>query len=241
MSLSPAILAALAPLVILAAAVLIYLVMRPRRFYFVRHGETLLNEQHIRQGAEGSLSPSGRRQAAQVGRYLKQFPIEQIISSPYVRAQETSEIIRAELNVKVVTTPLLAERRSPSEIVGGKRDDAEMVRIVDQVDRAYHADDYRFSDEENFIEVKARARKCLNYLARHGAREIVVVTHQVFLKMLIAYLLYRERLHAGDFAKLTFFNYTDNAGITICEFHPWKLFSPTRGWNVVSFNIQPEK
>ncbi len=57
--------------------------------------------------------------------------------------------------------------------------------------------------------------------------------------MLIAYLLYRERLHAADFIKLSFFNISDNAGITICEFHPWRIFSPTRGWEVVSYNEQP--
>ncbi|MDO8593533.1 MAG: histidine phosphatase family protein, partial [bacterium] len=95
------------------------------------------------------------------------------------------------------------------------------------------------SDEENFIDLKKRARKCLNLLARQGARETVVVTHHVFLKMLVAYLLYRENLHAADFTKLSFFNVSDNAGITVCEFHPWKLFSPTRGWSVITYNEQP--
>ena len=104
---------------------------------------------------------------------------------------------------------------------------------------AYHSDEYRFSDEENFTEMKLRARKCLNLLARQGARETVVVTHHVFLKMLVAYLLYRENLHATDFVKLSFFNYSNNASITICEFNPWKILSPTRGWNVMSYNEQP--
>jgi len=107
------------------------------------------------------------------------------------------------------------------------------------MDNAYHEDDYRFSDEENFMDLKKRARKCLNLLARQGAQETAVITHHVFLKILVAYLLYRERLHAADFAKLAFFNVSDNAGITICEFHPWKIFSTTLGWEVVSYNEQP--
>jgi broad specificity phosphatase PhoE len=214
--------------------------MRPRRFYLVRHGETMLNAEHIRQGSEGGLSPNGRRQAEKVGQYLKNFPIDRIISSTYPRAKETASIISRQVPVPIIYSPLFAERKNPSEIVGKHRDDPEVVRIVDAMDLAYHDDTYRFSDEENFSDLKKRGRKCLNLLARQGTRTTVVVTHHVFLKMLVAYLLYRERLHAADFVKLSFFNVSDNAGITICEFHPWKLFSKTRGWEVVSYNEQPE-
>ncbi|MCR4276230.1 MAG: histidine phosphatase family protein [Candidatus Parcubacteria bacterium] len=226
--------------ILVIALVVIFVIfrMRPRRFYLVRHGETLMNAQHIKQGADGSLSERGRRQAEKVGVYLKRFPIQRILSSPYPRAKETTEIINAHLKVPTMYSPLLVERKNPSEIIGKDRDDAEVKRIVDQIDLAYHKDDYRFSDEENFMDLKKRARKCLNLLARQGAREMCIVTHHVFLKALIAYLLYRERLNAGDFIKLSFFNISDNAGITICEFHPWKIFSATRGWEVISYNEQ---
>jgi len=213
--------------------------MRPRRFYFVRHGETILNEQHIRQGEDGELSGNGKRQGEKVGVYLKRFSIDRIISSDYPRARETAEIINKNLKVQIIYSPLLAERRNPKEIIGKSTRDPDVERIVDQMDNAYHEDDYRFSDEENFMDLKKRARKCLNLLARQGAQETAVITHHVFLKILVAYLLYRERLHAADFAKLAFFNVSDNAGITICEFHPWKIFSTTLGWEVVSYNEQP--
>ncbi|MDP2655335.1 MAG: histidine phosphatase family protein [bacterium] len=216
------------------------LLMRPRRFYFVRHGETVLNQQHIRQGEAGELSENGGRQAEVVGAYLKRFSIERIISSTYPRAKETSEIINKHLNVPILYSPLLAERRNPKEIIGKSTNDSEVVRIVDQMDNAYHEDEYRFSDEENFIDLKKRARKCLNLLALQGVNETVVVTHHVFLKMLVAYLLYREQLHSADFVKLSFFNYSDNAGITVCEFSPLNIFSPTRGWRVTSYNEQPK-
>lgn len=216
--------------------------MRPRRFYFVRHGETILNSQHIRQGEEGSLSEKGEEQAEQVGQYLKHLhvSIKRIISSTYVRAQETATIINTHFNVSIIPSALFAERRNPSEIIGKKTDDPEVTRIVDKIDYAYHEDEYRFSDEENFIDLKRRARICLNLLSRQGAYDSIIVTHHLFLKMLVAYMLYREQLHAADFTKLTFFNVSDNAGITVCDFHPWKIFSKTRGWEVVSYNEQPE-
>lgn len=229
----------LSPLLVLVAIALLFFLMRPRRFYIVRHGETLLNAEHIRQGEDGALSEKGRQQAEKVGAYLQNFPIKRIIASSYPRAQETAALINTHLHVPIIVSTLFVERRNPSEILGKHTNDLEVIHIVDQMDLAYHDDDYRFSDEENFADLKKRARKCLNLLARQGARETVVVTHHVFLKMFVAYLLYRERLHATDFTKLTFFNVSDNAGITVVEFHPWKMFSPTRGWEVVSYNEQP--
>ena len=226
---------------LIALAVIgVILLMRPRRFYFVRHGETVLNQQHIRQGEDGELSENGRHQAEKVGTYLKRFSIERIISSTYARAKETSEIINKHLKVYIIYSALLAERKNPKEIIGKRTDDPEVIRIVDQMDNAYHEDEYRFSDEENFTDLKRRSRKCLNLLALQGTNETVVVTHHVFLKMLIAYLLYREKLHSADFTKLSFFNYSDNAGITVCKFNPLNIFSQTRGWRVISYNDQPE-
>lgn len=189
---------------------------------------------------KGGLSEKGRRQAEKVGAYLQHLPIDRIIASTYLRAKETAEIINKHLRVPIMYSPLLVERKNPSETVGKHRDAPEVVRIVDQMDLAYHEDDFRYSDEENFADLKKRARKCLNLLARQGARETCVVTHHHFLKMLIAYLLYRERLHAKDFVKLSFFNMSDNAGISIVEYHPWRMFSKTRGWKVVSYNEQPD-
>lgn len=224
-----------------AVILLVLFLMRTRRFYFIRHGETLLNAQHIRQGEDGALSERGRAQAEQIGQHFEHTPIKRIISSTYPRARETAGLINTYLNVPILYSPLLAERRNPSEIIGKHTHDAAVTLIVNQMDLAYHPDDYLYSDEENFAALKARARKCLSLLARQGARETLVVTHHVFLKMLVAYLLYREELHATDFVKLSFFNVSDNAGITICEYNPWDMFSPTLGWKVVSYNGQPDE
>lgn len=214
-------------------------VMRPRRIYFVRHGETEANAARVRQGPEGSLSENGRMQAEAAGAYLAQFPIRSLISSPYPRAAETAAIISARIKLPVSYSPLLVERRNPSEVVG-KRDDAEEVlKIINRIDRAYHEDDFRYSDEENFIDLKERARRCLDLLASQGARDVCAVTHSIFLKMVIAFLLHRDRLHASDYVKLSFFNASDNAGITVCQFNPWKAWSATRGWSVITYNVTP--
>lgn len=213
---------------------------RTRRFYFVRHGETILNAQHVKQGTEGRLSELGKRQAAAAGERLAPLSIQKILSSPYERAKETVTIVNSSLNVPAEYSPLLAERRNPSDIIGKDRDDPSVAHIIDQVDLAYHSDDFRHADEENFLDLKERARMCLVYLILHGSTCNCVVTHHAFLKMLLSYMLYREELHVRAFVKLSFFNTSDNGGISVCEFHPWKILSRTRGWSIVSYNEQPD-
>lgn len=230
------------PLALIAltlVAIGIVLLMRPKRFYFIRHGETLLNAQHIKQGAEGALSESGKQQAATVGELLAPLGIKKIIASPYERAKETATIISGKVHAPIIYTPLLIERRNATELIGKSTRDPEVIRIVDEMDLAYHEDDYRYSDEENFQDLKIRAQQCLWYLAKAGRTQNCVVTHHAFLKMLLSYMLYREDLHLPGYVKLSFFNTSDNGGISVCEFHPWKIFSKTRGWEILSYNEQP--
>ncbi len=228
------------PIVILAICLFIAAGMRPRRFYFIRHGETVLNAAHVRQGAEGELSEDGRAQAERVGKALAPLKVRSLIASSYPRAIETATIMNKHLHARLTTSPLFAERRNPKEIIGKKRDLPDVRKIVDQIENAYHEDDYRYSDEENFNDLKKRARKAIALLARQGENRTVVVTHHVFLKMLLAYMLYHERLHAGDFVKVSYFNFSDNATVSIAEYNPWKQFSATRGWKVLAYNEQPE-
>lgn len=227
---------------ILAATIFILAAvsMRPRRFYFIRHGETLLNATHVKQGAEGSLSEEGEAQADRTGKALAPLRIRAVITSSYTRAVETANIMNKHLHARINVSELFAERRNPAEVIGKKRDLPNVRKIIDQIENAYHEDDYRYSDEENFLDIKERADKALALLARQGDNRTVVVTHHVFLKILLARMLYPKNLHASDFIKLSFFNFSDNATVTVCEYHPWLHFSRTRGWKVVAYNEQPE-
>ena len=222
--------------VVVIIGIIIMLLMRPQRFYFVRHGETLMNAAHIKQGAEGGLTESGKRQAALVGEILAPLRISAIISSPYERARETTAIINERLHAPITYSPLLVERRNASAVIGKRQNDPEVAHIVELIDLVYHEDDYRYADEENFQDLKNRARECLSYLARQGSPRTCIVTHHIFLKMLLSYMLFREELHNPAYVKLSFLNTSNNGGISICEYHPWRMFSRTRGWEVVSFN-----
>lgn len=198
--------------------------MGTKLIYFVRHGETELNAQNIRQGSEGSLTEKGREQAlATALRFPKHKGRPQIIiSSPYKRAKETAEIIGKELNIKIKYSNLLKERKNPTEIIGHWGEEMGIKQIIDRMDKSYHADDLRISDEENFTDLKKRAKKLLIFISRRYHKRIILVTHKIFLKMVIAYMLYGNELTASQYNNLSYFNPIDNAGMAICSYkHHW--------------------
>lgn len=194
--------------------------MARKLIYFVRHGETLLNAQNIRQGAEGSLSEQGRAQALDTA---KRFPKhkgrpEVIIASPYERTKETADIIAKELDMKVEYSDLLKERRNPSEIVGQWGEDPKVKLIIDQMDKSFHDDNLRISDEENFVDLKERAKKLLKYIKRRREKRIIMITHGIFLKMVASYMLVGDKLTASEYNKLSIYNPVNNASMAIVSY-----------------------
>ncbi len=224
--------------------------MATHLFYFVRHGQSILNARGIRQGSEGQLSEKGVEQAHITGERLSQEqratkePMDVILASPYDRTRETASIIAEHLQIKrpIEFVDLLHERRNPSIIIGKSAEEPEISRIIDMMDRSYHSDDYRFADEENFTDLRDRAKATLEYLEKRKEKRIVVVTHGIFLKMLISYMLYREKLTAEGYNKISFLNPSNNAGITVCACNTGlfgiRLLGPraSKRWELVAWD-----
>lgn len=210
--------------------------MAKKLIYFVRHGETAANSLGVRQGPEGHLTEKGRAQALDTA---KRFPKHKgrpqvIIASPYERAKDTAEIIAKELKMTVEYNDLLIERRNPTEIVGHSGEEPEIKKIVDMIDKSFHEDNLRYSDEENFMDLKQRAKKLLEYIAKRPEEQILLVTHSIFLRMVIAYMILGENLTASRYNQLSYFNPIDNAGMCICRYETRWLLKPK--WSVLVWN-----
>jgi len=210
--------------------------MATKLIYFVRHGETVLNAQNIRQGPDGSLTEKGRVQALATAMRFpkKKGRPEVIIASPYERTKETAEIIGRELKLKIEYSPLLVERRNPTEIVGHKGNEKEVKEIIDRIDKSYHPDDLRISDEENFIDLKMRAQKLLAYLKGRRDNRRIVVTHMIFLKMVASYMVYGGELTASQYNSLSYFNPVNNASMAICAYI--SHFFKKDEWKIIVWN-----
>lgn len=210
--------------------------MSTKLIYFVRHGETVLNSQNIRQGPSGALTEKGRAQALATA---KRFPKHKgrpqiIIASPYERTRETAEIIANELHMKIKYSELLVERKNPTEVIGHSGGEKNVKAIIDRIDKSYHSDDLRISDEENFIDLKKRAKKLLGYISRRPEKRIIMVTHGIFLKMVASYITYGKKLTASEYNTLSYFNPVNNASMAIVQYkHHWLK---KNDWKIVVWN-----
>jgi probable phosphoglycerate mutase len=221
--------------------------MAKKIFYLIRHGESIQNANRIRQGAGGGLSPKGQAQAAETGKRLSPIIFDAFLVSPYERTKETADIIGQYVHSKkpIEYLDLLTERRNPSEIINQSADDLQVRYIVDLIDRSSHDDNYRYSDEENFADLKERARRLLVYLAHRPERQVLVVTHSIFLKMVASYILYREHLTSFQYNLLSYTNASNNASITIVSYDSgwfgdgWlgrKLNPPEKRWELLQWD-----
>lgn len=195
--------------------------MARKIFYMIRHGETVLNAQHIRQGPEGPLSDLGINQSIVTGKRLSKMRFDAIICSPYQRTVETAKLVVEQLKYKkeIEYSNLLVERKNPSEIIGKSAELPEVAHIVDIIDKSFHDNDYRYSDEENFNDLKTRAGYLLKYLSKRPEKKILIITHSIFLKMVAAYIEKGEKLNAKQYNLFSYMNTSNNASITICEYN----------------------
>ncbi len=78
--------------------------------YFIRHGESIGNVQGIIQGSlDLGLTEKGMEQAGYLSKSLKDKTITKVISSPLLRATQTSEILNHELNAEMIFDERLKE------------------------------------------------------------------------------------------------------------------------------------
>lgn len=212
--------------------------MFKKRIYFVRHGETILNAEMIRQGEDGGLSELGKKQASAAGKRLKDFYIKIIFSSPFERAVATAEIISKEIkDVPVEYTRLLAERKNPTRIIGLPYNDRVTLEAINFMDKSFHKPDARWDDEENFADLKKRALQLKVFLQKNAHSSTLCVTHGIFLKMFLSVLMRGEKLSVEEYVKLSLFNPADNAGITVVEYEPLKWSGEP--WEIVAYNDSP--
>ncbi|MBU6214562.1 phosphoglycerate mutase family protein [Patescibacteria group bacterium] len=203
-----------------------------KRVYFIRHGESEGNAGPLRRGADAPLTERGRNQVLSVVSRLATLPVETIIiSSTDVRAKETAEIIQDALHKNVTVSELFVERRRPSEVFGQLKNSPISRRVGDAIRINFHIPGYRFSDEENFDDLKNRAHKALTFLSEQSESSLICVTHGFFIRILIAYALHSETLTSEICEHLIRALNMENAGITILDYNEedtsWKLLT----WN----------
>lgn len=186
--------------------------------YFIRHGESEGNIGPVRQDAFSSLSNQGKDQASIMAERCAKLPIDVLLASTMTRAQETAGIIGDRINKEVVSSELFVERRRPSAQTGKPKEDTKVSLIDKEIWNNFGTPGYRHSDEENFEDLRDRARKALAYIASRPEEHIAVVTHGFFMRIIMAYVVFRERLTGKECELFMRTFHMENTGLTILKY-----------------------
>lgn len=160
--------------------------------YLVRHGQSVSNREGRVQGrADVPLSPVGLRQAAAMAGWARTLPqVDEVWSSPLVRARETAGPIAAALGLSVRIADALAEL--DAGIFQGHLWSELEARFPEDVARWRSGDaEFAIPGGESRAQLAARGRGVLESLAARSAGSIVVVAHGGILTAALGSLLGR--------------------------------------------------
>jgi broad specificity phosphatase PhoE len=208
-----------------------------KHIYFIRHGESNSNSDGIHRGAHSILSDVGHKQAESVAKRIIEIGIDSLISSPYTRTMQTAEEISKATGLVVEESNLFVERRRPSSLEGGTLQDPQNKKIDIEIFEGYALEDHRHSDEENLTDLRKRATAALEFLSAHPKDKICVVTHGVFVRILLC-----AAVMGTDFSGKEMQNFirsfdTNNTGISHFKLQTDSFATtPKSQWVVMSWN-----
>jgi phosphohistidine phosphatase len=101
------------------------------KLWILRHGEA---EGHAPSDAERNLTEHGRAEVLRSAAHLIGQPITAIIASPYVRAQQTAQLVREALGFEpqVRTVPWLTPEGNPLEVLQKLETDDTVLLVSHQ-------------------------------------------------------------------------------------------------------------
>lgn len=207
-----------------------------KKIYLIRHGESADNSQNLESRNDTPLSEKGLKQTMFLGERFDRIEVDQIIASPYTRTHQTAEAIASRKNLPIEFSELFVERRVPSEILGLSFDSKELKNVYSELKKNYFVPGARYSDEENFEDLKIRAATALAFLESAQAENIVVSTHGMFQMMLISYMVFGKEVSSREFIKMFNGLKNSNTGITWCEYDPSLKTNEETGWKMFVWN-----
>jgi len=203
-----------------------------KTIYLVRHGESEGNVGPRYQGDATPLTENGERQAQFIAKRAKKLSIDTLIASPILRAQQTATYISNETGLLIETSDLFVERRRPSVQVDNLKTSPEVIEAEAEIIKSSGISGYRYSDEENFDDLKLRTGEALAYLAHHPASSLLVVSHGVFLRNIIARVIFGDNLSGPECTAVLETFVASNTGITVLTHDATRK----NQWNIVSWN-----
>jgi len=178
-----------------------------------RHGETAWNVEKVFRGrADVDLDRVGLKQAELLGKYLSNWELEAIYSSPLRRALDTANMVAGYQKVAVRVAEGLTdfdygEWQSVPE--------QEVKKLYPALLNEWHSNPHkvRTPGGESLEDVRRRVVEVLDGILSRDHGTVLLVSHRVVIKVLICYLLGLDNSHfwniRQDVCGITTFDHVD--------------------------------
>ena len=184
-----------------------------KQIILVRHGETEWNVEEVYRGTRDiELNEAGIKQADLLGRYLSDWKLEAVYSSPLKRALDTANTIARYQDISVQVTNDLIDFNY-GEWQG--RSAQEVKKLYPTLHDEWHNNPHKVKMPrgESLADVTKRANAIVNKVVTEYEGSIVLVSDRVVNKVLICSLLGLDNSHfwniQQDVCGITIFNYVD--------------------------------
>lgn len=155
----------------------------------VRHGQSETNVSKTLSNPQTVLTKDGIKQAEKLAARLSTFNIDLILTSDYVRAMQTAEIINKSCRSEMLREPLIREKTVPTKMLGQSAKSTDHQDYVKQLLEHLAEPDWHYADEENVFDVHKRAKEFANKLTALNKNNVLVVSHTGFLKVFLATIM----------------------------------------------------
>ncbi|WEG11782.1 histidine phosphatase family protein [Pullulanibacillus sp. KACC 23026] len=176
------------------------------RLYLTRHGETVWNrEQRLQGRANSHLTERGIRQAEELASRLENKSIDIVISSPSERALKTATLLNVKHQLPIIQDEHFLEM-DLGDWEGQLKADIERHDPIRSKHFWQEPHLYKAANGEDFYDLRNRVLpRMKSILQENKDRDILLVTHAVVLKTLMAYFENRplEKLWEGPFIHST--------------------------------------
>jgi broad specificity phosphatase PhoE len=197
--------------------------------YFVRHGESEANV-NPQARSTNPLTEKGLEQAKTVANRFKNIRIEKLIETSKIRSKQTAKEIADVTNIQPIENDLFIEREGEFEVMYEHKH-LSIPELTEMMKEKLQKPHWDYQKQELFETLKERVRKAVEYLEFAPEDRIAIVTHGAFLKVLIAYFIFKDSLTEEQAVMFMKGTATSNTGITVCKFNTEK-----KEWRLLNWN-----
>lgn len=201
-----------------------------KRFYLVRHGQTVGNIGKYFQFPETELAENGHKGGRAVAERFKEVAIDHILASNYKRAQQTAGYISKMHDIPITTIESLHELERPLRVRGMSHVSEEGEKHKREYREQFWADDYNEEGAENYTHVIERAKDSLDAIEKYESDSVVAVSHTDFIRFLTAYLV-SGKSEDATLLKTIYYNLNPMFNVGITEFEYWENDWRLDKWN----------